>query len=84
MNSERKIEIEVHIKNYGVIKGTTRPIGLETRLIIIHPRGNSEIKNFDYHHQAHKYIKETYGELKDGKFNYVNLFKKYGNRGYKW
>lgn len=79
-----KVKIEVHIKGYGVIKGTSRSIGLETRLIIVLPSGQRERKDFDFHHQAYKYIKDTYGELKDNRFTYVNLFKRYGIVGYKW
>ena len=76
--------VEVHVKGYGRIKGTERIIGLETRIIINWARGNSTIHNFDFQHQAIKFVKEKFGEFRDGRFTYVNLFNKYGDRGYKW
>lgn len=76
--------VEIHVKGYGKIKGTERIIGLETRVIINHPKGNSTIHNFDFQHQARSYINEVFGDFREGRFTYVNLFKKYGDRGYKW
>ena len=75
---------EVHVKAYAQNIQTGNTLGLQTRVIINNPKGNSEVKNFEYQLQALKYIKERFGEFKDGNFEYINLFEKYGNRGYKW
>lgn len=80
----RKTEVEIHVAGYGRIKGTEKIIGLKTRLLIHHPRGNTEIKNFDYNYQARKYLDERFGKLEEGNYLVVNNFRKYGKAGYKW
>ena len=81
---KRKPSVEVHVKSYARVKQTGDVIGLQTRVIINNPIGNSEIHNFDFQQQAINYIKDRYGEYKDGNFEYVNLWTKYGKKGYKW
>jgi hypothetical protein len=76
--------VEVHVKAYAQNIKTGNILGLQTRVIINNPIGNSEVKNFEYQLQALKYIKERFGEFRDGNFQYVNLAIKYGKRGYKW
>lgn len=76
--------VEVHVKSYARIRGSGRVIGLRTRIIINQPRGNSEIHDFEYQHEAQKFVKDTFGDFREGRFEYVNLWKKYGDKGYKW
>lgn len=83
-NKKRVPSVEIHVKQYGQVRQTGETIGLQTRVIINNPIGNSEVHNFDFQKQATAYIKERFGEFRDGGFEYVNLFTKYGNRGYKW
>lgn len=80
----RKPSVEIHVKQYAKVKNTGNIIGLETRVIINYPKGNSTIHNFDYQKQAQAFVREKFGEFREGNFEYVNLFKKYGNKGYKW
>ena len=82
-------EIEIHVKEYGITKSKDptrngKSIGLETRLIIHPPKGANRILNFDYLHQASKYLKDTYGDLRDGKYMILSNYKIYGPRGYLW
>ncbi|MEA3451465.1 MAG: hypothetical protein U9Q83_06125 [Bacteroidota bacterium] len=81
--------VEFHTKEYGLTKSKDpskdkKNIGLETRIIIIPILGASKVLNFDYQVEASKYLKDTYGDIKDKKYEMVNLFKKYGKRGYRW
>ena len=81
--------IEIHTKEYGITKSKDKnkngkSIGLQTRLIIAPPQGALIIKNFDYQLEAVKYLKEKYGNIKDGKYQIVSNYKKYGDRGYRW
>ena len=84
MVKENLPSVEVHVKNYARVKNTGNVIGLQTRIIINNPIGNSEIFNFEYQKQAIEFVKKRFGEYRDGNFKYVNLFNKYGDRGYKW
>ena len=83
--------IEIHIKEYGITKSKDKskdgkPIGLETRLIIAGKSGPRKILNFDFHHEAKQYIKDTYGDIENINKTYtiVNNFKRYGKDGYRW
>lgn len=80
----RKPSVEIHVREYGMIKGTNSSVGLRTRVIINYPEGFSRIHNFDYQTEAISFIEEKFGKHREGKFDYVNLFKKYGNAGYRW
>jgi hypothetical protein len=84
-------KIEIHVKQYGITKSKNPmkdgiPIGLETRLIITPPVGAKKIINFDFSHEAKKYINKNYG----GFINYhktfmiINNYELYGKRGYQW
>jgi len=84
--------VEFHTKNYARTKSKDpekdgKLIGLETR-VIIHPvQGENkpkEIHDFDFQKQAKAFLVERFGELKDGKYQMANLYKMYGERGYKW
>jgi hypothetical protein len=83
MKDQDPIEIEYHVKQYGRVKSTGELLGLHTRLIITKD-GKSQIKDFDYSKYADEYIKENFGELKEGKYKMVSLYQKYGDRGYQW
>lgn len=76
--------VEVHVKQYAKVRGSERIIGLRTRIIINHPIGNSEINDFEYQHEAKKFIFERFGDIREGKFKYISNFSKYGDKGYKW
>lgn len=83
--------IEIHVKQYGITKSKDpsrdgKSIGLQTRLIIHPPCGPKQTMNFDYSHDAFKYIKDTYGDIYNvGKtYNVISNFKRYGHRGYRW
>jgi hypothetical protein len=81
--------IEIHTKNYGITKSKDpskngKTIGLQTRIVITPPAGAKRIEDFDYQFEAIKYLKETYGDLKDGKYQILSNFKLYGNKGYQW
>lgn len=82
--NKRLPSVEVHVKNYARVKNSGNVIGLQTRIIINNPMGNSEVFNFEYQMQAINFVKERFGEFKEGNFEYINLFSKYGDKGYKW
>jgi len=84
-------KIEIHVKQYGITKSKDpkkdgKTIGLQTRLIIHPPVGALKIINFDYLHEANKYIKDTYGDLRSLNLTYMifSNYKLYGNKGYQW
>ena len=81
---KRVPSVEVHVKNYARVKNSGNVIGLQTRITINNPKGNSEVFNFEFQKQAQAFVKKRFGDFKEGNFEYVNLFSKYGDKGYKW
>lgn len=84
-------DIELHVKEYGITKSKDpnkngKSIGLQTRLLIHPPIGAIVIKNFDYLHEAMKYIKENYGDITNMYKTYTIMsnYERYGKRGYRW
>jgi len=81
--------VEFHTKRYGRTKSKDpkkdgKIIGLETRLIIKPSQGAWEIQNFDYQVQASRYLKERFGDIRDGRYMIESNYKLYGKRGYRW
>ena len=81
---KRLPSVEVYVKQYGIIKQTKQVIGLQTRIIINNPSGNSTVHNFDFQKQAIEFIREKFGDFMNGKYEYINLWNKYGKTGYRW
>lgn len=84
-------KVEIHVKQYGITKSKDpnkngKSIGLQTRLVITPPTGAKKVIDFDFLHEATKYIKETYGGISNINKTYTILsnFKLYGNKGYQW
>lgn len=82
-------KIEIHTKEYGITKSKDpkkdgKPIGLKTRLIIHPPQGALILKNFDFQYEASKYIKDTYGDIRDEKYMILSNYILYGVIGYRW
>ncbi len=77
-------EVEIHVKGYGRNKISKKLVGLETRLLIHTPKGNTEIHNFDYNFEARKFLLEKFGELKEGNYKVISNWSKYGKAGYRW
>ena len=81
--------VEFHTKRYGKTKSKDlskngKGIGLETRLILKPKIGAWEIINFDYQFQATRYLKERFGDLRDGEYMIESNYLIYGKRGYRW
>jgi len=79
-----KPQVEFHTKRYARVRQTGKIIGLDTRVIITYHLGNSTIDDFEYQKEATDFIKNKFGEYKDERYEIVNQYKKYGDRGYHW
>ena len=87
---DRKIQIEIHTRENTKLSSKKRPdldgkvVAGYTR-VIVHPlTGATQIKNFKYLILASQYIAETFGDIRDDKFEIISNYKRYGERGYQW